>query len=413
MKICYLCLLAILCPLLTYSQSNYRPGQVTTNTGETIKGYINVREWERNPKTIEFKTSLTNAGITKYSPLTVKEFSVSPNFNYISYAGKLANNKNVFPDLDNGIDTTSTQDTVFLKQLVSGPKATLYLFQAKQKTNFFYAEAGGAPVELIYYQYYTSTTSTRSVTTYLSQLYELAKKYSADGTADIPIVQKVSFKQSDLAKYFLKLNNVKEGKGENLSKTRYFVGAGVSFGETRFFGDTRFTKTGNVSTVAPKISGGVDIFSNPVTQRIVFRGELSLSRNSPRIMAEKPGYLLNDDAQYYEIEQLTAAVTPQAIFNLYSKPNFKYYIGAGMNINLSTYPKNRLFTENENPYYSRVIYRMQKLWLNFQFQTGVVIHKQFEASVGYAPPADYTQYPFLGVQTKSWNIGLRYHFKAF
>ncbi|NJK97917.1 MAG: hypothetical protein HC905_26095 [Bacteroidales bacterium] len=42
---------------LAYSQENYIPGYVIEN-GDTLKGFIDYRNWEKNPNQIAFKTSM-------------------------------------------------------------------------------------------------------------------------------------------------------------------------------------------------------------------------------------------------------------------------------------------------------------------------------------------------------------------
>jgi hypothetical protein len=42
-------------PLFSWAQSNYKQGRVVTLQGDTLRGYINYREWPYNPEEFAFK----------------------------------------------------------------------------------------------------------------------------------------------------------------------------------------------------------------------------------------------------------------------------------------------------------------------------------------------------------------------
>ena len=48
----------LLLPACAFGQQNYQPAKVTTLAGDTLRGYINDRGWDRNPHVISFKTDL-------------------------------------------------------------------------------------------------------------------------------------------------------------------------------------------------------------------------------------------------------------------------------------------------------------------------------------------------------------------
>ena len=48
----------LLLPACAFGQQNYQPAKVTTLAGDTMRGYINDRGWDRNPRVISFKTDL-------------------------------------------------------------------------------------------------------------------------------------------------------------------------------------------------------------------------------------------------------------------------------------------------------------------------------------------------------------------
>ena len=43
-------LIAVLLPLLSIAQSNYKPGYVVDIKGDALHGYLDQKEWGHNPK---------------------------------------------------------------------------------------------------------------------------------------------------------------------------------------------------------------------------------------------------------------------------------------------------------------------------------------------------------------------------
>ena len=59
------------CFLQLVAQNNYQPGFVVENNGDTVKGSIDYKRWDRSPTKITFK-SVTQSKV--YAPLDIKVF---------------------------------------------------------------------------------------------------------------------------------------------------------------------------------------------------------------------------------------------------------------------------------------------------------------------------------------------------
>jgi len=57
MKYFYLFAFLISVSLSSLAQSNYKPGYVVDLRNDTLKGFIDYKEWENNPKTFTFKSN--------------------------------------------------------------------------------------------------------------------------------------------------------------------------------------------------------------------------------------------------------------------------------------------------------------------------------------------------------------------
>src|SRR5437879_3606317 len=110
-------LLIFLLPASIFAQSNYLPGYVLQNNGDTLKGYINYREWDQCPTSIDFKHNPGDKDISKFTPRDSKGFEVSGFETYVSYIGLLSMNRTNFNNLPNKPDTLRKPAAVFLKQI--------------------------------------------------------------------------------------------------------------------------------------------------------------------------------------------------------------------------------------------------------------------------------------------------------
>src|ERR1700743_2234688 len=104
MRIVYLTLLVIF-PSIIFAQSNYHEGYVLKNNGDTVKGYIDYREWMISPKSIDFKIKKEDKNRLQFDPATIRGFRINGMETYISYIGKISLNKTNLEDLPEHLDT--------------------------------------------------------------------------------------------------------------------------------------------------------------------------------------------------------------------------------------------------------------------------------------------------------------------
>ena len=109
---------ALLLPAAAFGQQNYQPANITTLTGDTLRGFINYRGWDRNPRVVSFKPNL-QAPEQLLHPLEIRTFSVSNE----RYAGAQVRIDDSPQDLDK-LSTTALPlyraDTVFLRARPGG-----------------------------------------------------------------------------------------------------------------------------------------------------------------------------------------------------------------------------------------------------------------------------------------------------
>ena len=154
---------------LSYGQENYLQAYIVGLTGDTINGYIDYRNWGKNPDRISFKKQLQDQPVT-HTPLTIKNFGV---------ADEVYSSAVVFNDLspvltgelEFGKEPRLEKDTIFLQSLVLGEKS-LYLYKNSLGKELFYIGHDTTFTLLEYKRYIAEQYSTdvKENKRYLNQL---------------------------------------------------------------------------------------------------------------------------------------------------------------------------------------------------------------------------------------------------
>ena len=202
----------LLLPFLSLAQGSYKPGYIVTPQGDTVKGSIEYREWEDNPKSINFKGAASSERLTAQK---VKFFSVSVGHlaEYEGYAGPISMDNTEINHLSIGKDTSVITDTVFLRVLQDGSKIKLFSYTDGKKRRFFIAPNFSAqPVELSYRVYQNNQDGTGMNTVYerdyKGQLYDEAVKAGAMTPKIKDIISKTDYTDDDLAAVAAAINNI-------------------------------------------------------------------------------------------------------------------------------------------------------------------------------------------------------------
>jgi hypothetical protein len=236
MKLLYFIIL-ILLPSLIFAQTNYQPGYIVKTTGDTVKGYIDYREWDQTPTSIKFSLNKSGSSIQRFNPGDVSGFGIYGMEKYISYSGNISADRNKFPDIPGNLDTTKVQATLFLKVIVEGNHLSLYSQTDETKIRFFIAESKALPVELKYYQYYDAEHNTVERVFYRGQIIFYINKYKPNNNQLLETARNLPFEESSLAKITDKINEVKYSSKRiqgGKSNVRFFIGASAMYDKLRF-----------------------------------------------------------------------------------------------------------------------------------------------------------------------------------
>ena len=148
--------LPLLCCLATvnaYAQRNFVPGVVAIPQRDSLKGFIDYRNWTSSPKEIHFK-STENGEVTTYTPAQISGFTMQSEGEFVYVT------RHVLLDVTPYVVSTSqrvTQPetelmdaTVFIQQLVSGEYSLYTYTDSHQRVHFMYGAEGKDIQELKY-----------------------------------------------------------------------------------------------------------------------------------------------------------------------------------------------------------------------------------------------------------------------
>jgi opacity protein-like surface antigen len=415
---CLLISLLILFSFFSKAQTNFKPGYVITINGQTIQGFINEKEWDANPTIINFKTALNGAEVKNYTPNDIAYFEITNSVTYQRYSGFISTDETNISRLSRGRDSSKKQDVIFLKLQQKGPNVSLYSYNDAIKTRYFIADnKAGKTFELLFKQYFIPDMGpiTHVENEFISQLYDLATKYTPSSEELKQEIEQASYKTPVLRKISRMINNmsVDNTHYETLSSFDFFIGAGVSSNKFKFGGELPFRNASDSKTTfGPTFSAGINFYTNAKIGRTVFRFELMYWSASKETVADLYYGQPDKPPIKYHFDQRNITAYPQFIYYLYNTNAVKFYGGIGVTVNFPKYTQavsSSATTSSNNNLIS-----FENTWLSFPIRTGIIINKAFEVNISYAIPSsinsgsqtagDYS------VKQNGFKAGINYHF---
>ena len=411
----YTLILFFICTIVN-AQSNFKPGAVIDLKGDTIKGYIDYREWVFTPQKVSFKTNINDSKIKIYDKSNCLSFFLI-NTEYKRFFVNVSMDKIAVGELSIGIDSTYRTDTIFLKNEVNSDKLSLYSYTDNIKPRFFIQEGNDLPTELIYKQFRNpdDVVYIIDVDKYKLQLYNIASKRNLLTERNEKALRTLRYKKDDLIKLVSNINgvNVNTNISSGVKGYRLYAGVGINNTSLRYSGVSDLLVTPNnvyTSSIAPSFSIGFDKYINKEVQRVLVRLELSYTSANPKMFFDysPPGgdHLIVNSS----IKQTTIGITPQVIWNLYNTDKFKFYIDGGISINISNY-KNEYSRLNINGLYkTNNLPIVVQNWISFPVCVGVEFNKRVSIYTGYRNSSVISQQAAYAANTSSVFGGVNYFF---
>ena len=330
MKKIYL-LIAVLLPLLSIAQSNYKPGYVVDIKGDTLHGSIDQKEWAHNPQNISFKPTPT--GKPQQMGLSaINYFEIAGYLSYQKYRVSISLNPVDISSPSSIGDTATVIDTVFLKILERGRNLTLFVYKDGIKERFYIKDNDmSVPDELLYgiYQDARNSDNTISKNTFQAQLMQMVVKYNCSTDKMIREIHQSGYKEGDFIQLAAQINGNTQAQAAlkygNSAAVRLFAGGAFissTLKDGQYFGSPSST------SASPKIGIGADAIVNPGVGRLIFRIELDFSVDKFSFN-DKPDpiyNILNPRTNKINTTQDVVFITPQVIYNIYNANSIKIFL---------------------------------------------------------------------------------------
>lgn len=290
---------------LSSAQSNFISAVVISNAGDSISGNLDYRNWKSNPQYINFINAAGDK--QRFDASSITGFYVpSVNETYSSYTVTM----DMLPgEVDealknNAIDSPLLTKKIFLLQLIKHPAARLYLYSAKQKDHFFYAEGNNAPVELVHhYTFDEADGKVISNDSYQSQL----SVFFAACTAVATRAETLKFSRKDLQGIVLEfLQCTAPGTVADIKKTdpvtlKWGIVAGVMINSFEFVGpDSQLADPNYSGNTSPVLGVSLDMGLSRNRNKWHIINELIYKSYKTSNRYSKPygaGYTVSSDVQ--------------------------------------------------------------------------------------------------------------------
>ncbi|MFB9843460.1 outer membrane protein [Mucilaginibacter ginsenosidivorans] len=409
--------IALLIPFLSNAQSNYKPGYVVTPKGDTIRGFIDYREWDRTPADVNFKQDAADNEAKKYTPADIAGFGITGIESYRIYTGPIS----MDPTAPDKVKTESERDTsfriatVFMKELEKGSKLALYSYKDDIKERFFAGDAPGfEPKELIF-----RVTRTTTENTFQKQLSALALMHNELNDNLIVYIGRSDYTESDILKIVNMINHVSKA---DYNKTHYsgpamnsFIGAGVNINTTSpGHGSQAYLAGARAYTsYLPQGSLGINLFANPATKKLQFRIELGVADAKYKsLYTGKVSPYAPTEISY---NNLALSGSVQVLYNFYNRDNFKVFAGGGVAFYSFSYSNVYFGSQNHDGSQALIAannpFVFEKGDNAFIFRAGIQFTKNLVVTGSYQTPVSNTNGGYFELSSTTAQVGINYLFE--
>ncbi|MES2277797.1 MAG: hypothetical protein V4592_17355 [Bacteroidota bacterium] len=402
-------LLAIVLPAISFAQSNFKPGYVVSLKGDTLQGAVNYREWGHNPTEIEFKQNNT---VQKYTAANALAFGINGLDYYQRFIVAISTDAVSLEKLSTDIDTTKKTVSAFLHLVAKGKSFNLYNYTDELKPRLLLLEnKTGILRELTYHIYYVSGQEAQSTATqyrFRDELRAFAYQYQKTDDRLLNLINRAQYNNYDI-KTIVNLLNGESAANNTPSgglKVKIFAGPALNVNNFQYHGGIPelVNNATSPATFGPQINLGIDIFLNSQVGRLVLRFETGYSTTELKT---------GTPSTSHSFRQNTFMLYPQVIYNIYNTDPLKFYLGAGVNMNLSSYSDRKLLVLNvttapitANP----DIISLTTTWTAVPLRAGFLIAKKYELYGCYYFDSGITNSINYSGDISTIRMGINYHF---
>jgi len=407
-------LLGLLYLTPAYTQGNYKAGYVVNLSGDTLTGFIDYRDWNKNPQQIFFKKDLNARTPDSYSVKNASAFAVNGYELYRKYTVSVSQNLDEQIDLAERVDSTYTIDTVFLRLLIKGKYVSLYQYEDALKQRFYIADKNQVPYELIYRRYFDPTLHILGDRIYLGQLKRLASIYQPQNMALQTEITTIPYYSNELKKIATEINgNLIDNEFNKLdigTRPLFFIGVSLTSTTEQVKGNNEFATAGASTSIFPQINLGLDLIFNKNVGTSLVRAELGLSGNKTSLSTSVSPYSTTG-TDYLKFNQYTASLSVQYLYNFINTVTTKFYLGAGATINYSAYTNEQTYGMASGSKYTIPSVALEPPgFFTPKASVGLMANKKIDVHLAWIPPSPIDSNPQYYIRFTSYQFGVNYRF---
>ncbi len=229
---------------IIFGKNNDYKGFIITKNNDTIRGFIDYKNWDINPKGIKFKKN-ANDKATYYPAGSIAQFNTEGEI-YVSAIVKIEQSPYKINELTLSPELVFKTDTVFLRAVIISDKG-LYYLKDKMGKESYYIKQGNDYVWLIYSKYLRKNKQGKQQLAVNNKYIGQLILYFKDCKNLNQTLSNTTYTLSSLTKAFERYNNCTNSKviyqpKKEKVKLNFSVLAGVSFTKLKFKGDNNAEK---------------------------------------------------------------------------------------------------------------------------------------------------------------------------
>lgn len=202
------CLWLAICSC-SYAQIKFEPGYFIDNEGVKIECLIKNHGWKNNPEEIEYKLNASQPSIN--APISsISAFEIINAAKYVRAKVQLDRSSNQISKLSTFKQPQFSDEILFLKVLIEGT-ASLYFYEDRNLTRFFYQTEETPIQQLVYKKYSVSPSSIGINATFRSQL---RTSVNCEDT-DFKAIENLEYDARSLIRHFIDYNECKNEPFKN------------------------------------------------------------------------------------------------------------------------------------------------------------------------------------------------------
>ena len=419
--------LLIFASFFCYSQTNYKPGYVVYSTGDTVRGYVDYKEWFINPSKINFSKDQDKSNKESLSTDEILAFGVDGAKNYERHTVSISVDRTELHALQANTDSSKIVDQVFLQLISKGNNVSLYYYKDDIKERFYISDRTEPQPRELEIHYYLLGRIVKSKKNYIHELLRTAEKFGLKNDAFVNQATTIDYSRKGFLKILKGLNDeekmVQTVKNSGQKSTQLFLGARLAVNHLFYKGEHFLAQkdADHANYISPGINIGFNWYRNRDIQKLYFRLEVSaLQLNSKTSLESTSPYyptLTGPGVKRmsHSTKILSFSILPTCQYNIYNQERYRFFIGAGAGVNFLYYRSNEFKTSIRNGDFIEYpgiagpdLFR--NLLLSVPLNMGFNYRERFQfcANLNTSPLASTTKYT---IRSQTFSLNLNYLFR--